>query len=138
MIELEGLTVRYNGKPAIEDLNVEIPAGERVALVGPNGAGKSTLFKAIIGLLPYQGCVLIHGLPYGDHQDCVAYVPQREEVDWRFPVTVFDVVMMGRYGRFGRLSWPRREDKEAVAQGLQEMGIADLAERSISTLSGGQ
>jgi ABC-type Mn2+/Zn2+ transport system ATPase subunit len=138
MIELEGLTVRYDGKPAIENLNVQIPAGERVALVGPNGAGKSTLFKAIIGLLPFQGCVLIHGLPYGDHQDCVAYVPQREEVDWRFPVTVTDVVMMGRYGRFGRLRWPRREDKDAVARGLEEMGIADLADRPISMLSGGQ
>jgi manganese/iron transport system ATP-binding protein len=139
MIELIGLTVAYNGKPALDDLNVKIPAGERVALVGPNGAGKSTLFKAIIGLLPLrQGSILIHGVPYGNHLDCVGYVPQREEVDWRFPVTVADVVTMGRFGRLGRLQRPSLADKAIVLRSMEEMGIADLKDRSISMLSGGQ
>jgi len=139
IIEVTGVTVSYNGKPALEDLTVRIPVGDRVALVGPNGAGKTTLFKAIIGLMPLrQGRILIHGLPHGSHVDCVAYVPQREEVDWRFPVTVGDVVMMGRYGRLGRLRRPGPEDKAIVAAGMEEMGIADLADRPISMLSGGQ
>jgi ABC-type Mn2+/Zn2+ transport system ATPase subunit len=107
--------------------------------VGPNGAGKSTLFKVLVGLLPLRaGKVLIHGLPLGHHVDCVAYVPQREDVDWRFPLTVADVVMMGRYGRLGRLRQPQEKDGEAVRQGLEKMGIADLAQRSIGELSGGQ
>jgi ABC-type Mn2+/Zn2+ transport system ATPase subunit len=139
MIEVQGVTVAYNGKPALENLSVRIPAGDRVALVGPNGAGKTTLFKAIIGLLPLrEGRILIHGLPHGSHVDCVAYVPQREEVDWRFPVTVGDVVMMGRYGRLGRLRRPGARDKAIVAAGMEEMGIGELADRPISMLSGGQ
>jgi ABC-type Mn2+/Zn2+ transport system ATPase subunit len=113
--------------------------GDVVALVGPNGAGKSTLFKALVGLLPLrQGQVLIHGRPLGHHLDCIAYVPQREEVDWRFPVTVEDVVMMGRYGRLGWLRRPGPADRAAVARGLEQMGIAPLARHPIGELSGGQ
>ena len=85
-LELVNVTVGYRGHPALKDVSLRIPHGSRVAVVGPNGAGKSTLFKALVGLLPImQGHILIHGLPLGGHQDCVAYVPQREEVDWRFP-----------------------------------------------------
>ena len=138
-LEFENVTVGYNGRAALTDLTFQVPHGARVAVVGPNGAGKSTLFKTMVGLLPLRtGRVLIHGRPLGHHLDCVAYVPQREEVDWRFPVTVADVVMMGRYGR---LRWLRRaevRDHEIVARSLEQMGIAHLARRPISELSGGQ
>lgn len=138
-LEIDHITVGYNGQPVLQDIAFQAPHGARVAVVGPNGAGKSTLFKALVGLLPLQaGRVLIHGQPLGAHQDCVAYVPQREEVDWRFPVTVTDVVMMGRYGRQGWLRRAGQADHEAVARALAEMGIADLSERAIGELSGGQ
>ena len=138
-LELEGVTVAYDGRPALEDVTLLVPHGAQVAVVGPNGAGKSTLFKALVGLLPLRaGRILIHGRPLGHHQDCVAYVPQREEVDWRFPVTVADVVMMGRYGRLGWLGRPGRDDRAIVAHCLEQMGLADLADRPIGELSGGQ
>jgi ABC-type Mn2+/Zn2+ transport system ATPase subunit len=138
-LELEDVSVAYNGQPVLCDVSFHVPHGERVAVVGPNGAGKSTLFKALVGLLPLAGGrVLIHGRPLGHHLDCVAYVPQREEVDWGFPLTVTDVVMMGRYGKLGWLQRPRQEDHEMVLQALREMGIADLAQRPIGELSGGQ
>jgi len=116
-----------------------VPHGGQLAVVGPNGAGKSTLFKVLVGLLPVRnGQVRIHGRPFGLHQDCVAYVPQREEVDWRFPVTVSDVVMMGRFGKQGWLRRASRYDREIVLHSLSQMGLADLAGRSINELSGGQ
>ena len=138
-LELENVTVAYNGMLAIEELTFQVPHGARVAVVGPNGAGKSTLFKVLVGLMPVRsGQIHIHGLPLGDHLDCVAYVPQREEVDWRFPVSVADVVMMGRYGRQGWLRRSSQEDHLVVGRCLEQMGIADLAERPIGELSGGQ
>lgn len=138
-LEIENITLSYGEKTILRDVSFDVPHGARVAVVGPNGAGKSTLFKALVGLLPLRsGRILIHGLPLGSHQDCVAYVPQREEVDWRFPVTVCDVVMMGRYGRQGWWRRPSRADHALVQRSLEEMGIADLAGRSISDLSGGQ
>jgi ABC-type Mn2+/Zn2+ transport system ATPase subunit len=136
---IEGLSVSYGGRPALCDISFEVPEGTQVAVAGPNGAGKSTLFKAMVGLLPLRaGRVLIHGVPFGQHQDCVAYVPQREEVDWRFPVTVADVVMMGRYGRMGWLRRPTSADRAAVMRGLEQLNIAGLADRPIGELSGGQ
>jgi ABC-type Mn2+/Zn2+ transport system ATPase subunit len=138
-LEIENVSVAYNGQPALRDLTFHVPHGARVAVVGPNGAGKSTLFKALVGLLPLrQGRVLIHGLPLGHHLDCIAYVPQREEVDWRFPVTVEDVVMMGRYGRLGWLRRPGPSDRAVVARSLEQMSIAPLARAPIGELSGGQ
>lgn len=138
-LDIETISIAYGEKTILKDVSFNVPHGARVAVVGPNGAGKSTLFKALVGILPLQsGRILIHGLPLGDHKDCVAYVPQRGEVDWRFPVTVRDVVMMGRYGSQGWLRRPSKSDHDAVQQGLLEMGIADLAEHSISDLSGGQ
>ncbi len=138
-LEIDHITVGYNGQPVLQDIAFQVPHGARVAVVGPNGAGKSTLFKALVGLLPLQaGRILIHGQSVGAHQDCVAYVPQREEVDWRFPVTVADVVMMGRYGRQGWLRRASKADHEVVARALEQMGITDLGERSIGELSGGQ
>lgn len=138
-LEIIKANIGYGQKTILKDLSFQVPHGARVAVVGPNGAGKSTLFKALVGLLPLQsGQILIHGESLGAHKDCVAYIPQREEVDWRFPVTVHDVVMMGRYGQHGWLSRPSSYDKEIVKNSLEKMGIADLANHSIGQLSGGQ
>ncbi|MFM8321382.1 MAG: zinc ABC transporter ATP-binding protein AztA [Chloroflexota bacterium] len=138
-LDLQDVSAGYNGRPVLEHITFQAPHGSRIAVVGPNGAGKSTLFKALVGLLPLRGGqITIHGLPLGAHQDCVAYVPQREEVDWRFPVTVRDVVMMGRYGRTGWWGRITRRDHALVQRCLEAMGIAHLAGRSIRELSGGQ
>ena len=138
-LEMEHVRVGYNGQPALEDLTFQVSHGARLAVVGPNGAGKTTLFKALVGLVQVKiGHIHIHGQPLGNHQDCVAYVPQREEVDWRFPVTVYDVVMMGRFGQQGWVRRPSKVDREAVSHGLEQLGIADLANRPIGELSGGQ
>jgi ABC-type Mn2+/Zn2+ transport system ATPase subunit len=138
-IDIDHLTVLYDGTPAIEGLSLQIPEGSRIAVVGPNGAGKSTLFKALVGELPiHSGNVSIHCKPLGTHQDCVAYVPQREEIDWHFPVTVEDVVMMGRFGRLGWLRRASDQDKRVVARSLELIDIRNLAQHSISDLSGGQ
>jgi len=140
-LAVEGLSLRYGPQaaPALDDLSFDVPEGMRVAVVGPNGAGKSTLFKAMVGLLrPQEGRVLVHGLPFGHDKDCVAYVPQREEVDWGFPVSVLDVVLMGRYARLGWLRRPGRADRAAALACLAELGIDALAQRPIGDLSGGQ
>jgi manganese/iron transport system ATP-binding protein len=138
-LDIEHASIAYNGHPALEDITFMVPHGGQVAVVGPNGAGKSTLFKALVGLLPVRsGEITVHGLPLGDHQHCVAYVPQREEVDWRFPLTVADVVMMGRYGHTGWWGRTISQDQKTVMRSLEQMGIAQLADRSISDLSGGQ
>lgn len=138
-LDLENISVGYRGTPVLCDVTLQVPHGAQVAVVGPNGAGKSTLFKALVGLLPVQhGRILIHGRPLGEHRDCVAYVPQREEVDWSFPVTVSDVIMMGRYGRMGWLRRPGRGDRAVVLRSLERMGITHLAGRPIGELSGGQ
>lgn len=138
-LELQNINIGYGDKIVLRELSFQVPHGSRVAVVGPNGAGKSTLFKALVGLLPLQqGNIFIHGEALGLHQDCVAYVPQREEVDWRFPVTVEDVVMMGRFAQIGWLKRATSHDRDAVQKSLMQMGIADLAEQSIGQLSGGQ
>jgi ABC-type Mn2+/Zn2+ transport system ATPase subunit len=138
-LDVQHASVGYGDRIVLNDLTFAVPHGARVAVVGPNGAGKSTLFKALVGLLPVRsGQIFVHGLPLGNHKDCVAYVPQREEVDWSFPVTVSDVVMMGRYDHQGWIRAASKEDKEVVARSLAQMGIAALADRSISELSGGE
>jgi ABC-type Mn2+/Zn2+ transport system ATPase subunit len=139
LLELDRVSAGYNGRLALQDLTLQVPHGAQVAVVGPNGAGKSTLFRVLVGLLPLRsGTIHVHGLPLDQHKDCVAYVPQRGDVDWRFPVTVADVVMMGRYKRQGWFGWPSAADRTAVTRAMREMGIADLAERQIGELSGGQ
>src|SRR5512135_1648817 len=138
-LDVDNVIVAYDGTPVLREITFQVPHGARVAVVGPNGAGKSTLFKALVGLLPLrQGRVLIHSLPLGHHLDCVAYVPQREEVDWKFPVTVSDVVMMGRYGTLGWLKRPGKHDRLVVERSLTQMGVANLARDPIGDLSGGQ
>jgi ABC-type Mn2+/Zn2+ transport system ATPase subunit len=138
-LDIDHVTIAYEGTPILRDLSFQVPHGVQVAVVGPNGAGKSTLFKALVGLLPLlEGRILVHGRPLGSHKDCVAYVPQRGEVDWRFPVTVSDVVMMGRFGRQGMLRRADKADRAAVATALEHMGISNLAGQPIGDLSGGQ
>ena len=138
-LEVQNISIGYGDKIIMHDLSFQVPHGARVAVVGPNGAGKSTLFKALVGLLPLKsGRIIIHGESLGVHKDCVAYVPQREEVDWRFPVTVNDVVMMGRFGQMGWFKRASAHDRSLVRKSLEQMGIADLAEHSIGQLSGGQ
>ncbi len=138
-MDFQHVSVAYGSKTILKDLHFQVPHGARLAVVGPNGAGKSTLFKALVGLLPLQeGQIYIHGKPLGSHQDCIAYVPQREEVDWKFPVDVSDVVMMGRYGKKRWFSSPGSEDKKAVARGIEMLDIQDLSKQSIHSLSGGQ
>ena len=138
-LEVENISVAYGDKIVLKDISFQVPHGARIAVVGPNGAGKSTLFKALVGLLPLQsGRIMIHGLALGNHKDCVAYIPQREEVDWRFPVTVSDVVMMGRFNTRGWFARPNHADREAVRRSLEEMNISNLGKVSISDLSGGQ
>jgi ABC-type Mn2+/Zn2+ transport system ATPase subunit len=138
-LDVDNISVAYDGTPVLREISFQIKHGARIAVVGPNGAGKSTLFKALVGLLPLKaGKIFIHNLPLGHHLDCVAYVPQREEVDWHFPVTVQDVVMMGRFGHQKWLQRPGRADREIARKSLEQMGMAGMADRSISELSGGQ
>jgi ABC-type Mn2+/Zn2+ transport system ATPase subunit len=139
-LTIDDVTAGYNGAPALTRVSMAVPHGAQVAIVGPNGAGKSTLFKVLVGLLPLRsGRVLLHGqVPGRRAADTIAYVPQREEIDWGFPITVSDAVMMGRYGRLGWLRRPQASDREAAARCLQELDIADLAQRAIGELSGGQ
>ncbi len=138
-LEVEHADIGYGEAIVLRDVTFSVPHGARVAVVGPNGAGKSTLFKALVGLLPVRrGRILIHGLPLGHHQDCVAYVPQREEVDWRFPATLQDVVRMGRFGHQGWWRGASPHDEEIVQQSLRQMDILELASQPIGALSGGQ
>ncbi|MBL8057776.1 MAG: ABC transporter ATP-binding protein [Anaerolineales bacterium] len=126
-------------EPALQNIRLRVPVQARVALVGPNGAGKSTLLKAIAGLLPVQaGAIHIYGRPVGDCRHRVAYLPQRSDIDWRFPADVRRLVMTGRYVHLGWLRRPGPADAALVDQVMARLGIAHLAERQIGELSGGQ
>ena len=139
VLRVEGVTVGYDGRPVLEDVTFSVFGGEQVAVVGPNGAGKSTLFKAIAGLLlPWSGRISVFGCDPHRERVEISYVTQRSEVDLSFPVTVADVVMMGRVGRMGWLRWPSRADREAVREALAQVGMEGLADRQIGELSGGQ
>lgn len=132
VLQVHNLTVSYNGQHALEGVSFSVQAGERVAIVGPNGSGKSTLFKALVGLIhPRTGHVQAGGAEIG-------YVTQRSAVDWSFPVTVHDVVMMGRIGKIGWLRWQRAQDREIVRRCLARVGMVESASRQIGELSGGQ
>lgn len=138
-IQIENLSVAYQQKPVLTDINYVSPEGECIGIIGPNGAGKSTLLKAIMGLLPLMtGKVRIYGKPIQKQRYKVSYVPQRESVDWDFPTNVLDVVLMGRYGKLGWFRRPSRSDRELAMECLAKVGIADLADRQIRQLSGGQ
>jgi manganese/zinc/iron transport system ATP- binding protein len=138
-IEVTDLTVAYHDKPVLWDVDLEVPAGVLMAIVGPNGAGKTTLIKAILGLIrPAAGQVLIHGRPYAEQRRLIGYVPQRGSVDWDFPTSVLDVVMMGRYGALGWIRRPAGQDRALAFDALEKVGMRGFAERQISQLSGGQ
>lgn len=138
-LSIHGLTVAYNEKPVLWDVEFETPPAALVAIVGPNGAGKSTLIKAALGLVPaISGAAAFWGRPLAAVRQRVGYVPQRGSVDWDFPVSALDVVAMGRYGRIGWFRPVGRRDLDAARACLAEVGMADFADRQISQLSGGQ
>lgn len=138
-LSIRDLTVAYHRKPVLWNVSLEVPSGSLVGLVGPNGAGKSTLLKAVVGMMPrISGEVTVYGENYAANRRRVAYVPQRETVDWDFPSTALDVVMMGTYGKLG---WFRRagtRQRQSATDALRKMEIEHLAHRQISQLSGGQ
>ena len=141
-LAVEHVSVTYpNGHQAIRDISFTLQGRTVCALVGVNGSGKSTLFNTIMGIIrPQSGSVRVNGLPVAQamRQNGIAYVPQSENIDWHFPILVKDVVMLGRYGHMGMLRRPRAADRDAVAAALERLGIADLSERQIGALSGGQ
>jgi manganese/zinc/iron transport system ATP- binding protein len=133
------MTVAYHRRPVLWDIDLTVPHGKLVAIVGPNGAGKTTLIKAVLGLLPLaSGKVEIFGRPYREQRHLVGYVPQRETVDWDFPVTAFDVVLMGTYGRLGWFRRPGAGESKSARQCLDHVGMSAFADRQIRQLSGGQ
>lgn len=138
-IEVRDLTVSYDRRPVLRDIGFAAGPGEVVGIVGPNGAGKSTLLRAILGLVtPDSGWIAVHGEPIDRLRRTIAYVPQREQVDWDYPATVADVVLMGRYARLGLFRRPGPTDRAVAARALEQVGMADLADRPIGRLSGGQ
>jgi manganese/zinc/iron transport system ATP- binding protein len=133
------LTVNYDKTPVLWDLSFAVPAGHIVGIIGPNGAGKTTLIKTALNLItPINGNVEFFGQPLKSVRQRVAYIPQKEAVDWDFPITVLDLVLMGRYGRLGLFKWPRKADREAAKSYLDKVGMLQYANRQISQLSGGQ
>lgn len=138
-LAIDDLTVAYHRKPVLWDVDLDIPQGKLVGIVGPNGAGKSTLIKACLDLVPKaSGRVLVYGKPYRKQRSRVGYVPQRESVDWDFPVSALDVVAMGTYGRLGWLRPVGSTQRDQARDALERVGIGHLAHRQISQLSGGQ
>ena len=138
-LEIHDLTVAYHKKPVLWGIDLRVPAGKLIGIVGPNGAGKSTLIKAAMGLLPLNsGWVKVFGQPVRESLRRIGYVPQRESVDWDFPVSVTDVVLMGRYGHLGLLRRPRRQDREIARECLSKVNMLPYADRQIANLSGGQ
>lgn len=137
MLGVENLSIQYDHHMALHNVNVRFEAGQFTAIIGPNGAGKSSLLKSLAGLIqPTSGKVIFDA----GHtpKECVSYVPQQQTLDWAFPVTVWDVAMMGRTARLGWLRWPKKRDHELVTEALHDTGVYDLRDRHISELSGGQ
>ncbi len=138
-LSIHDVTVAYHRKPVLWDVDFDAPEGKLIGIVGPNGAGKSTLLKAILDLVPTaSGRITIYGQPYRQQRHCVGYVPQRESVDWDFPVSAQDVVAMGRYGKIGWFRLVSKEHRRAALEALSRVGMAGYARRQISQLSGGQ
>jgi manganese/zinc/iron transport system ATP- binding protein len=138
-LSVDHLTVHYDKIPVLWEVNFAIPQGLLVAVLGPNGAGKSTLLNALLQLQkPTSGKVTFFGKPLSEVRKKVAYIPQRTSVDWTFPISVLDVVLMGRYGKLGLLKWPSKGDKRAALEVLEQVGMLPFAHRQINALSGGQ
>ena len=139
LIEVHDLTVAYDKKPVLWGVDLTIPSGVLACIIGPNGAGKSTFIKSIMELVPITGgYIKINGKTFKEERSRISYVPQRESVDWDFPATVYDVVMMGRYGKLGLFKRPRQSDKEVVMDCLRKVSMEAYKDRQISQLSGGQ
>src|SRR5687767_4245294 len=138
-LEVHDLTVAYHRNPVLWGIDLKVPVGKLIGIVGPNGAGKSTLIKAIMGLIPVSsGWIKIFGEPWDKALRRVGYVPQRESVDWDFPVNVMDVVLMGRYGHLRILQRPTKKDREIARECLDKVHMLPYADRQIANLSGGQ
>lgn len=138
-VEVRDLTVAYEHKPVLWDVDLDVPEGSLTAIVGPNGAGKSTLLKAALGLVPASaGTVRVFGKPYRPNPALVGYVPQRSSVDWDFPTDALDVVTMGLYGKLGLWRSPGPRERARALECLAEVGMQEFAHRQISQLSGGQ
>ncbi|RYD68792.1 MAG: metal ABC transporter ATP-binding protein [Verrucomicrobiaceae bacterium] len=138
-LEVHDLTVAYHKRPVLYGIDLQVPAGKLIGIIGPNGAGKSTLIKAVMGVVqPASGWIRIFGQPFKHALTRVGYVPQRESVDWDFPVNVMDVVLMGRYGHLRLMQRPTRRDKEIARECLEKVHMLPYADRQIANLSGGQ
>jgi len=138
-VEIHNLTVSYHNKPVLWNIDLTIPKGALVGIIGPNGAGKSTLIKSAMDIVPAtSGYVKIFGQALDKVRDKVAYVPQRESVDWDFPASVYDIVMMGRYGKLGLFKKPRKADHEIVMECISKVQLSPFKDRQIAQLSGGQ
>lgn len=138
-IEIKNLTVTYGKTAVLWDINLMVPRGKLVGVIGPNGAGKSTLLKAMLEMVDVlSGKTAFFGQPFKKFRTKIAYVPQRSSVDWDFPITAFELVLMGRYAKLGYLKWPKAADKEAARKALELVGMLSFADRQISQLSGGQ
>lgn len=138
-LETHELSVSYRGKPVLHGVDIEVPPGTLTGIMGPNGAGKSTLLKAVMGVIsPDSGWVKLLGKPLGEVLGRIGYVPQRESVDWDFPVTVFDVALMGTYAGLGWFGRPGKAERARAMEALEQTGMVDLATRKIGELSGGQ
>jgi manganese/zinc/iron transport system ATP- binding protein len=139
IVEVHDLTVSYYKKPVLWDIDLRLPQGNVIGIMGPNGAGKSTLLKTMMGLVPPDsGSIKLFGKALNEVRKQVSYVPQKESIDWDFPASVLDVVVMGRYAQLGLFQRPRKADKEAALRCLCKVGMEALAKRQIAQLSGGQ
>ncbi|GMQ27377.1 metal ABC transporter ATP-binding protein [Algoriphagus confluentis] len=139
ILEIHDLTVSYDQNPVLWNVDLSLPKGKLVGILGPNGAGKSTLIKAIMGLIPpTSGYVRIFDKPLNEVRTRISYVPQRESVDWNFPASVLDVVLMGTYGKLGLFRRPGKKEKELALHCLEQVGMSGFVKRQIAELSGGQ
>ena len=139
VLEVHDLTVSYDQHPVLWNVDLSLPAGKLIGILGPNGAGKSTLIKSIMGLIePTSGYIKIFDKPLPEVRSRISYVPQRESVDWNFPASVLDVVVMGTYGKLGLFRRPGKKEKQVAMDALAQVGMSGYADRQISELSGGQ
>lgn len=138
-LSVQNLTVTYDKTPVLQHVGFDIPKGSLTGIIGPNGAGKSTLIKAILQLIPRtSGDIQVYGKPYHRKRRLIGYVPQRSEVDWDFPTSALDVVLMGRYGHIGFIKRPGKKEIQMAQEALRKVGMEDYQDRQISQLSGGQ
>ena len=138
-IEIDGLSVNYGKKRVLTNIHMDLPKGQIYGVIGPNGAGKSTLFKSILGLIEFSsGTIKVFGKDIDSNRKKIAYLPQKDEIDWQFPATVIDIVLMGRYPFKSLFSKINSEDLAIAHQAIEQMGISDLKDRQIGALSGGQ